>query len=64
MQIVGGDVSVDFLNQLANAAERPAPNGLLGDEAEPALRLIKPTGVCGSVMDVVARPARQAGCLE
>ena len=61
MQIVTGDVGVDFLHQLADAAERPAPNCLLGDEAEPALHLIEPTGIGRSVMDVVARPARQPG---
>ena len=61
MQIVVGDIGVDFLDQLADAAERPAPNCLLGDEAEPALHLIEPTGVGRGVMDVVARPARQPG---
>src|SRR6202140_2486432 len=59
MEIVTGDVGVDFLHQLADAAERPAPNCLLSDEAEPALHLIEPTGVGRGVMDVVARPARQ-----
>jgi hypothetical protein len=61
MQIVTGDVGIDFLHQLADAAERPAPNCLLGDEAEPALHLIEPTGVSGRVVDVVARPACQPG---
>jgi len=37
MEIVTGDVGVDFLHQLADAAERSAPNCLLSDEAEPAL---------------------------
>jgi hypothetical protein len=61
MQIVTGDVGVDSPHQLADVAERPAPNGLLGDEAEPALHLIEPTGVGGSVVDVIARSARQPG---
>src|SRR6202047_251187 len=56
MEIVTGDVGVDFLHQLADAAERSAPNCLLSDEAEPALHLIEPTGVGRGVMDVVARP--------
>jgi hypothetical protein len=34
MEIVTGDVGVDLLHQFADAAERPAPNGLLGDEAK------------------------------
>src|ERR1700682_6844292 len=61
MEIVTGDVGVDFLHQLADAAERSAPDCLLSDEAEPALHLIEPTGVGRGVMDVVARPARQPG---
>src|ERR1700720_4323162 len=61
MQIVAGDVGVDFLHQLADAAERPAANGLLGDEAEPALHLVEPAGVGGGVVEVVARPPRQPG---
>ena len=61
MEIVTGDVGVDLLHQFADAAERPAPNGLLGDEAKPALHLIEPTGIGRSVVDVVARPTRQPG---
>ena len=61
MEIVTGDVGVDFLHQLTDAAERPAPNGLLGDEAEPALDLIEPTRIGRGVVEVVARPARQPG---
>ncbi len=61
MQIIAGDIGVDFLHQLADAAERPASNSLLGDEAEPAFHLVEPTGVGWGVMDVVARPARQPG---
>ena len=45
MQIVTGEVGVDFLHQRGDAAERATPNCLLGDQAEPALHLIEPTGI-------------------
>ncbi len=37
MQIVIGDIGVDFLDQIADAAKRAARNCLLSDQAEPAL---------------------------
>ena len=40
-EIVLGDIGVDLLHELFDAAEGAAPNGLLGDETEPALHLIK-----------------------
>ena len=59
MQIVTGEVGVDFLHPRGDAAERATPNCLLGDQAEPALHLIEPTGIGRWVMEVVARPPRQ-----
>ena len=54
-------VVVDFVHQFAHAAERAAPDRLLGDEREPALDLIEPAGVGGGVVDVVARMAGEPG---
>src|SRR5215472_7000542 len=54
MQVVVGDIGVDFLHQLLDAAEGAAADRLLSDEAEPALDLIEPAGVSGGVMNVVA----------
>jgi hypothetical protein len=59
VQIATGCVGINLLDQFADAAERPAPYCLLGDETKPALDLIEPTGIDPSVVDVVARPARE-----
>src|SRR5215472_16868677 len=61
MQVIVRNIGVDFLHQLFDAAERAAPDCLLSDEPEPALDLIKPAGVSGRVMNVVARMARKPG---
>src|ERR1700682_2988341 len=59
--IVVSYVVVDLVHQFTHAAEGAAPDRLLSDEREPALDLVEPAGVGGSVMDVVARPAREPG---
>jgi hypothetical protein len=56
-----GDVTIDFADELADAAERTTPNGLVGDEREPALDLIEPARVGGGVMEVEARMAGEPG---
>ncbi len=61
MEIVTGDIGVDFLYQFANVAERAAPNSLLGDEPKPALHLIEPTRVSGSVVELIARVTGEPG---
>ena len=61
VSVVVGDVVIDFVHQFTHAAERTAPDRLLGDEREPALDLIEPAGVGGSVVEVVARMADQPG---
>jgi hypothetical protein len=48
VQIVISHIGVDFLDQLADAAKRAAPNCLLSDQPEPALHLVEPTGVGGA----------------
>src|SRR5437867_3838753 len=50
------DEALDVAHQVANAAERPAPNGSLGDEVEPDLDLIEPRSAGGGEVKVVARP--------
>src|SRR6266851_9095624 len=54
-----GHVTVDFVDQVAYAAERIPPDRLLGDQSEPALHLIEPTRVGGRVVDVEAATARE-----
>ena len=57
MQVVISDIGIDLLHQFADTAKRAAPDCLLGDQSEPALHLVEPTGVGRGVMDVVARPS-------
>ena len=61
MSVVEGDVAVDIADEFAHAAERAAPDRLMGDEREPTLDLIKPTRVGGSVMKMEARMACEPG---
>ncbi len=56
MSVVMFDEVVDFSHQFLDAGERAAADGLLGDEAEPALDLVQPRGVGRCVMDMVAWP--------
>ena len=58
MTIVVSD-EFDLLHQLAHVAKRATPDRLLGDAREPAFDLVEPTGVGRSVMNVIARVARQ-----
>ena len=53
------DEAVDPSGQLGNGLEGAAPDGPLGDDAEPALDLVELGGVGRRVVDVVARPAVQ-----
>ena len=55
------DVLVDLLHQLAHAAKRAAPDGLLSNQAEPALDLVELAGVGRRVMNVIARMTCQPG---
>ena len=61
------DELVDACDQFAHAAEAAAPDGLLGDQSEPALHLIEPRGIGRGVVDVEARPlssqVRTVACL-
>ena len=59
--VVVAYVSVDLAHQFTHAAKRTATNRLLGDEREPALDLVKPAGVSGRVMNVIARAAGEPG---
>ena len=43
MSVVVGDVTIDFADELAHAAERTTPDRVVGDEREPALDLIEPS---------------------
>ena len=52
---------VDYADLFAHAAKRTAPDRVLGNECEPALDLVKPTGVGRRVVDVEARVAREPG---
>jgi hypothetical protein len=47
--------AVDCGDDVLDAFEASAADGMLGDESEPALDLIEPGGVSGRVMDVEAR---------
>src|ERR1700692_1731318 len=51
--------AVDFCDEVLDAFEASAVDGLLGDESEPALDLIEPRGVGGRVVDMEAWPGRQ-----
>ena len=53
------DEGVDLVSQLRDRREGSAADGLLGDDAEPALHLVQPGGVGGRVVDVVAPAPRQ-----
>jgi len=55
------DEEMDFCNQLFDAAERAAPDGLLGNEAEPAFDLVEPASISGGVVEVVSGPLCQPG---
>jgi hypothetical protein len=54
VSVVVSHVAVDLADQIAHAAERVAPYGLVGDEREPAFYLIKPALIGGREMDVEA----------
>jgi hypothetical protein len=45
VEVMVDDVLVDLVDQFAHAPKRAAPDGVLGDEPEPALNLVEPTGV-------------------
>ena len=59
--IVVRHVLVDLVHQFAHAAERAAPDCVLGDQREPALDLVEPAGISGGVMHVIARTASEPG---
>lgn len=46
------DEGVDLVSQLRDRREGSAADGLLGDDAEPALHLVQPGGVGGRVVGV------------
>jgi hypothetical protein len=50
---------IDLLDQLAHVAKGAPANGALGDEREPALDLVEPTGVSGREVQVIARMTGQ-----
>jgi len=53
------DILVDLVHQFAHALERTAPDGLLGDQCEPALNLVEPACVGRGVVYVEAGMPRQ-----
>ena len=57
--IVALHEGVDFLHQIVDAGERTPANGALGDDAKPTFHLIKPRGIGGRVVHLVARPLGQ-----
>lgn len=57
MLIVVLSVEPDLGEQLAHAGEGVAPDGLLGDEGEPAFDRVEPRGTGRSEVQVKARPA-------
>lgn len=54
MEVVLINVTLDAGDQLTHALKRSAANGLLGDQAEPALDLIEPARVCRREVHVIA----------
>ena len=52
-------IGINLLHQLADAGERTAPDRLLGNQRKPALDLVEPGRVGGSVVDVVSRALRE-----
>ena len=63
MQTVVGDVGVDPLQQAPHAAERSAPNGLVGGEPEPerTLDLIEPARIGRRAVHVIAGMTGEPG---
>jgi len=61
MGVVVSNELVNFLDQFRHVAEGTAADGALGYQAEPALHLVKPTGVGRGVMNLVAGMADQPG---
>ena len=59
--IVVGDELINALHELADAGERSATNGLVGDQCEEALDLIEPGTVGWNEVHVPARPTGQPG---
>jgi hypothetical protein len=55
------DEGIDFPQQILDTGKRPAANGALGDETEPAFHLIEPRRISRSVVYVIAGPLRQPG---
>ena len=55
--VVVFDEGVDAVGELLDAGEGAAADGLLGDDAEPALDLVEPGGVGGREVQVVSGPA-------
>src|SRR5690606_28198507 len=60
-QVVALAVTLDASDQAGNAIQGTTPDGLLGNQAEPALDLIEPRRIGGDEVHVVTRPARQPG---
>jgi hypothetical protein len=52
-------VAVDFSDEVLDAFEASAADGLLSNESEPALDLIDPGGVSGRVVDMESWSCRQ-----
>jgi len=51
---------IDLRHEVTYAAERAAPDGLLGDDVEPDLHLVEPGGIGRGVVHVEAR----FGCIS
>ena len=52
-EVVVSEILVDLVHQFAHALERTAPDGLLGDQCEPALDLVEPACVGQGVVVAV-----------
>jgi hypothetical protein len=56
-----GNELIDLLDQFAHIAEGAAADGALGNQGEPALDLIEPTGIGRSEVQVIAEMTGQPG---
>ena len=59
VRVVGGDETIDALNQLFDAGERTAADSLVGDQGKEAFDLIQPRAVGGDKVHVPAGPSGQ-----
>jgi len=61
VSVVVGNVTIDFLDQVAHIAKGVPADGLLANKREPALHLVEPAGIGGCVVEVKAPMADEPG---